>query len=35
MQGDPLLPILLNIVTDMLAVMIDHAKVDIQIEGVV
>jgi len=34
-QGDPLSPILFNIVADMLAVLIDRAKVDGQFEGVV
>jgi hypothetical protein len=34
-QGDPLSPILFNIVVDMLAVMIECAKVDGQIEGVI
>ena len=34
-QGDPLSPILFNIVADMLAVMIDRAKLDEQIEGVI
>src|SRR6266542_370323 len=34
-QGDPLSPILFNIVADMLAVLIEHAKVNGQIEGVV
>ena len=32
-QGDPLLPILFNIVANMLAVMIEHAKIDGKIEG--
>ena len=32
---DPLSPILFNIVADMLAVMIDRAKLDGQIEGVI
>ena len=34
-QGDPLSPILFNIVADMLAIIIEHAKIDGQIEGVV
>jgi hypothetical protein len=34
-QGDPLSPILLNIVEDMLAIMTERAKVDGQIKGVV
>src|SRR4051812_16099717 len=34
-QGDPLSPILFNIVADMLAIMIDRARLDGQIEGVV
>ena len=34
-QGDTLSPILFNIVADMLAVMIDRAKLDGQIEGVI
>ena len=34
-QGDLLSPILFNIVTDMLAVLIERAKVNGQIEGVV
>ena len=34
-QGDPLSPILFNIVADMLAIMIDRAKEEGQIEGVV
>jgi hypothetical protein len=34
-QGDPLSPILFNIVADMLAVMINRAKLDGLIEGVV
>ena len=34
-QGDPLSPILFNIVADMLAIIINRAKVDVQIEGVV
>jgi retron-type reverse transcriptase len=34
-QGDPLSPILFNIVVDMLAIMIKRAKADGQIEGVV
>ena len=34
-QGDPLSPILFNIVADMLAIMIERAKIDGQIEGVV
>ena len=32
-QGDPLSPILFNIVVDMLALMIERAKVDGQIAG--
>ena len=34
-QGDPLSSILFNIVADMLAIMIERAKLDGQIEGVV
>ena len=34
-QGDPLSPILFNIVADMLAVQIERAKLDGQIEGVI
>jgi hypothetical protein len=34
-QGDPLSPILFNVVVDMLAVMIARAKDDDQIQGVV
>jgi hypothetical protein len=34
-QGDPLSPMLFNIVADMLAIMIEHAKSDGQIEGVI
>jgi hypothetical protein len=34
-QGDPLSPMLFNIVADMLPIIIEHAKVDGQIEGVV
>ena len=34
-QGDPLLPILFNIVADMLAILIEHAKSEGQIEGVI
>jgi hypothetical protein len=34
-QGDPLSPILLNIVVDMLAILISWAKEDEQIQGVV
>ncbi|WVZ53069.1 hypothetical protein U9M48_004057 [Paspalum notatum var. saurae] len=34
-QGDPLSPILFNIVADMLAILINRAKVDGQISGVV
>src|SRR3954469_3015910 len=34
-QGDPLSPILFNIVADMLAIMIERAKLDGQIEGVI
>jgi hypothetical protein len=34
-QGDPLSPMLFNIVADMLAVMIERAKSDGQIEGVI
>ena len=34
-QGDPLSLILFNIVADMLAIMIERAKLDGQIEGVV
>jgi hypothetical protein len=33
-QGDPLSPMLFNIVADMLAILIEHAKADGQIEGV-
>jgi hypothetical protein len=33
-QGDPLSPMLFNIVTNMLAIMIKRAKLDGQIEGV-
>jgi hypothetical protein len=34
-QDDPLSPMLFNIVADMLAIIIERAKVDDQIEGVV
>ena len=34
-QGDPMSPILFNIVVDMLAVLIERAKVDGQIRGVI
>jgi hypothetical protein len=34
-QGDPLSPLLFNMVTDMLAILINRAKVDEQIVGVV
>jgi hypothetical protein len=34
-QGDPISPILLNIVADMLALLINRAKTDGQIRGVV
>ena len=34
-QGDPLSPMLFNIVVDMLAVLIERAKADGQIEGVI
>jgi hypothetical protein len=34
-QGDPLSPMLFNIVVDMLAIMIEHAKNDGLIEGVI
>jgi hypothetical protein len=34
-QGDPLSPMLLNIVTDMLAILIGRVKSDGQIEGVI
>jgi hypothetical protein len=34
-QGDPLSPMLFNIVADMLAIMIERAKLDGQIEGVI
>ena len=34
-QGDPLSPLLFNIVADMLAILINRAKVDGQISGVV
>jgi hypothetical protein len=33
--GDPLSPMLFNIVANMLAILIEHVKVDGQIEGVV
>jgi hypothetical protein len=33
-QGDPMSPILFNIVADMLALLINRAKVDCQIRGV-
>jgi hypothetical protein len=33
-QGDPMSPILFNIVTDMLALLINRAKTDGQIRGV-
>jgi hypothetical protein len=34
-QGDPLSPLLFNIVADMLAILIKRAKADGQIEGVI
>jgi hypothetical protein len=34
-QGDPLSPILFNIVADMLAILIERAKADNQVSGVV
>jgi hypothetical protein len=34
-QGDPLSPMLFNILVDMLAILIKHAKSDGQIEGVI
>jgi hypothetical protein len=34
-QGNPLSPMLFNIVPDMLAIMIERAKVDGQVEGVI
>jgi hypothetical protein len=34
-QGDPLSPMLFNIVADMLAILIERAKADGQIEGVI
>ena len=34
-QGDPLSPILFNIVADMLAILIERAKSEGQIEGVI
>jgi hypothetical protein len=34
-QGDPLSPMIFNIVADMLAITIEHAKVDVLIKGVV
>jgi hypothetical protein len=34
-QGDPLSPMLLNIMADMLAIMIEHTKVDGLIEGLI
>ena len=34
-QGDPLSPILFNVVADMLAILIDRAKVDGQIGGLI
>ena len=34
-QGDPLSPMLFNIVVDMLAIIIERVKIDGQIEGVV
>jgi hypothetical protein len=34
-QGDPLSPMLFNIVADMLAIMIECAKIDGLIEGVI
>jgi hypothetical protein len=34
-QGDPLSPLLFNIVADMLVIMIERAKADGQIEGVI
>jgi retron-type reverse transcriptase len=34
-QGDPLSPLLFNIVADMLAILIERAKFDYQIEGLI
>jgi hypothetical protein len=34
-QGDPLSPMLLNFVADMLAILIERIKFDGQIEGVI
>jgi hypothetical protein len=34
-QGDPLSPMLFNIVADLLAIIIEHAKIDGQFEGVI
>jgi hypothetical protein len=34
-QGDPLSPMLFNIVADMLAILIERAKADGQIQGVI
>jgi hypothetical protein len=34
-QGDPLLPILFNIMADVLAILIEHARLGGQIEGVI
>jgi hypothetical protein len=34
-QGDPLSPLLFNIVANMLAILTERAKVDGQIEGVI
>jgi hypothetical protein len=34
-QGDPLSPILFNIVADILAIIIQHAKEDGQVEGLI
>jgi hypothetical protein len=34
-QGDPLSPMLFNIMADMLAIMIERAKIDGQFEGVI
>jgi hypothetical protein len=34
-QGDPLFPIIFNIVVDMLAILVNKAKVEGQISGVI